>query len=85
MCFFKIGADSTAPIQSDTAHFTQDKRMDLEQAAMCPEKFESAPERQTAIKAREGGPALVPGANFIRCTTMVRKHSILFAGQMCHP
>lgn len=25
------------------------------------------------------------GANFIRCTTMVRKHSILFAGQICHP
>lgn len=34
--------------------------MDLEQGAECPEKFESAAERQTTIKAYEGGTALVP-------------------------
>lgn len=34
--------------------------MDLEQGAESAEKFESAPERQTTIKACEGGTALVP-------------------------
>lgn len=34
--------------------------MDLEQGAECPQKFQSAPERQTTIKAYEGGAALVP-------------------------
>lgn len=57
--FSNLGADPAAPIQSDTAHFTQDKRMDLEQCTECPKKFESALERQT-IKAHEGGTALVP-------------------------
>lgn len=79
--------DDPAPNQSDTAHFTQDKCMDLEQGAKCPTKFEKCTGKTDHYQGlrNEGGAALVPGANFIRCTTMVRKHSILFAGQMCHP
>lgn len=57
--------------------------MDLEQGAECPKKFERAPERQTTIKAYEGGPALVLEL-ILSDVLPYRKHSILFAGQMCH-
>lgn len=58
--------------------------MDLERGGKSPKKYESASERQTPIKAYTGGTVLVPEANFIRHATMVRDHSILFAGQICH-